>query len=91
MRRAARTDDNKAAIVSALRALGCSVYDLRMPVDLLVGRNGRTMLVEIKDGNKSPSKRAYTPAQQAFLADWRGAPIVTVLCVDDAINAAQSL
>lgn len=91
LRRAARTDANKAAIVSALRAMGCSVYDLRMPVDLLVGRNGKTLLVEIKNPAMPPSGRAYTPAQQAFMATWKGGAVATVMDVEGAMAAARVL
>jgi hypothetical protein len=91
LRRAARTDANKAAIVSALRAMGCSVYDLRMPVDLLVGRNGKTLLMEIKDGAKKPSARKYTPAQEAFMSTWKGGAVATVTDVEGAMAAARVL
>lgn len=84
-RYAARTDANKAAIVAALLAAGAKVYDLRMPVDLLVHRAGRMMLIEIKDGSKPPSARKHTPAQARFLAD--GWPVVTVKTVDEALAA----
>lgn len=84
MRHAARTDDNKASIVAALRSIGCVVYDLRTPVDLLVLLDGRIHLVEIKDGGKSPSRRGYTPAQQAFLgAGW---PVKTLYSVAEALT-----
>lgn len=83
MRRAARTDSNKAAIVQALKAAGCMVYDLRLPVDLLVYRAGRLMLVEIKDGTKPPSARKHTALQAEFLA--AGWPIHTVKSVDETL------
>lgn len=89
MRRAARIDDNKQAIVSALRACGCSVYDLRQPVDLLVGLNGHTALVEVKNGAKSPSRQKYTPAQEAFMATWKGGAVATIRDVDGAIRLAN--
>lgn len=91
MRRAARTDGNKADIVSAMRSVGCSVYDLRQPVDLLVGRNGRTLLVEIKDGQKTASRRKYTPAQEAFMSTWRGGTVATVTDVDGALRAVAAM
>ena len=84
MRRAARTDANKDQIVAVLLAGGCSVYDLRQPVDLLVGANNRTVLVELKDGAKPPSKRKYTKAQQAFMATWKGGPVATVTDIEGA-------
>lgn len=91
MRRAARTDANKAAIVAALRSRGASVYDLKAPVDLLVGLSGRTRLVEIKDGAKAPSKQAYTPAQVAFMALWTGEPVETVRSVADALALCERM
>jgi hypothetical protein len=86
MRYAARTDANKLAIVSALRAAGATVYDLRQPVDLLVGIGGRTLLIEIKDGTKPPSKRRHTPMQESFLATWRGGAVATIDSVDAALR-----
>lgn len=89
MRYAARTDANKAAIVAALRAAGAVVWDLKLPVDLLVGIDGRTLLIEIKDGNKPPSARRHTPLQAAFMATWIGGPVVTVTDVDGALRAMR--
>lgn len=91
VRRAARTDANKTAIVSALRSYGCSVYDLKQPVDLLVGIHGRTELVEVKDGEKPPSDRELTPAQKAFIATWNGASVKVVNDVDGALRIARAL
>ena len=88
---AARSDDNRNAIVGALRAVGCTVYDLRRPVDLLVGVAGRTGLVEIKDGSKPPSRRKHTKAQTDFMATWPGGPVFTVMDVDGALRAAAML
>lgn len=51
--RAGHTDGNQAAIVAALRSVGCSVVDLSATgggvPDLLVGRVGVTFLLEVKD------------------------------------------
>ncbi len=91
MRRAARTDANKAEIVEALRAAGCVVYDLKLPVDLLVGAGGKTLLVEIKDGRKAPSAQKYTKLQASFMASWTGGPVATVRDVEGALTAARML
>jgi hypothetical protein len=46
-----RTDANKKAIVDALRAIGCVVYDIQQPFDLLVWRGfWRCLEVKEKDG-----------------------------------------
>jgi Holliday junction resolvase len=76
MRRAARTDRNQNEIAAAFQALGCSIYSLAavgngVP-DLLVGCHGQNLLIEVKDGAKSKSRRALTPDQQKFKDNWRG-------------------
>jgi hypothetical protein len=86
MRRAARTDANKKGIVKSLREAGASVYDLKMPVDLLVGFEGKTCLVEIKDGSKPPSARKKTDAQIKFWDEWTGGPLVLVTDVESALR-----
>ena len=91
MRYAARTDGNKSAIVEALLAAGATVYDLKMPVDLLIGYRKRTGLMEIKDGSKPPSQRKHTPAQKRFLETWTGGPVFTVTDVEGALRALRLL
>lgn len=88
MRRRARTDGNHGEIVEALRASGCSVQSLAtvgagVP-DLLVGIAGRNLLLEIKDGSKSPSKRTLTPAEITWHGAW-GGQVATVATVDEAL------
>jgi hypothetical protein len=80
MRYAARVDANQQQIVSALRAAGAYVWIIGLPVDLLVGYNNHTFLVEIKDG---PTKR-LTSLQQDFFAKWTGG----TLCRIDGPEAA---
>lgn len=76
MKRAARTDANQTAIVNALRAIGCTVFPLHMVgggfPDIIVGYRGINVLLEIKDGNKPPSKRQLTPDEVAFFEIWQG-------------------
>jgi hypothetical protein len=86
MRHAARTDANQAAIVSALRLHGCSVYYVKEPCDLLVGKRGQTVLVEVKT-----DKGRYTPAQIAFMQTWNGGPVATIRDVEGALTLARSL
>jgi hypothetical protein len=38
----------------------------------VVGIGGKSFLIEIKDGAKSPSRRRLTPDQEAFRASWQG-------------------
>ena len=84
MRYAARVDANQAQIVSALRAAGAYVWILGLPVDLLVGYNNHTYLVEIKDG---PSKR-LTRLQQDFFGNWTGG---TLCRINDAEGALRMI
>lgn len=76
MRTAAKVDANQAEIVADLRAAGASVQPLHAVgkgcPDLLVGHRGRTVLIEVKDGNKPPSARKLTPAQVEWHSSWRG-------------------
>lgn len=91
MRRAAKVDANQTAVVRTLRALGCSVQSLAavgagVP-DLLVGRNGQTVLMEVKDGSRPPSDRQLTDAQKVWHRDWKGRPVVVVNNEHEAIAA----
>jgi Holliday junction resolvase len=79
-RRAARIDQNQVAIVNGLRQAGCSVLSLAAIgggcPDLLCGRQGVNLLIEVKNGRKSPSARALTAEQLEFLDSWRGTAVV---------------
>ena len=74
--RAAKADDNQPEIVQALRAIGASVAHTHMVgrgfPDIAVGYRGLNYLIEIKDGDKQPSKRKLTPQEQEFFDSWRG-------------------
>lgn len=90
MRRAARTDRNHAEIVTALTEAGCRVQSLAsvgggVP-DLLVEVGGRLLLIEVKDGSKSPSRRKLTDEQQAWHEAWQGAPVYVIEDVGQAVE-----
>ena len=91
VRRAARTDSNHSDVVAALLSVGATVASLAMVgcgvPDLLVGFRGETFLVEVKDGDKSPSRRSLTDAQRKFHALWRGRPIAVVESPAEALAA----
>jgi len=89
MRRANRVDANQEQVVSALRACGATVRVVTMGdgvPDLLVGYRGYTLLLEVKDGNKSPSARALTLAEQKFFDEWTGGLVDVVNNVDEALD-----
>lgn len=90
-RRAARRDANEAAIVKALREVGCLVEPISgegVP-DLIVWapEKMRIVLVEVKDGAKPPSARKLKPAQEKFHREWALAPVFVVSSVDEALAA----
>lgn len=89
MRRAARVDDNHAAIVHTLRTCGAAVQSLAdvgqgVP-DLLVSWKGQNLLIEVKDGRKAPSQRRLTAAQLAWHSAWPGV-VYVVECPEDALE-----
>ena len=87
--RRAKVDRNHAAIVRALRDIGCSVQSLATVgdgcPDLLVGYHGVNHLLEVKDGSKPPSARQLTPDEGRWHTEWRG-DVVVVSDVDSAIG-----
>lgn len=89
--RAARVDENQAAIVQALRHIGASVELLHRVgggcPDLLVGYHGDIILIEIKDENQPPNKRKLRPSQVRWAAAWQGRPPVLVKSPQEAVDA----
>lgn len=53
--------------------------------DICVGYNGRSILMEVKDGSKPPSERKLTPGQKEFHAAWRG-EITVVTSAAEAVD-----
>ena len=93
-RYAARTDDNQKEIVEFLIKAGCSVIDTSgahdgFP-DLVVGKSGITVLVEIKDGGKAPSRRKLTDKQEIVHNTFDGA-ITVIESVEQAAALAKEL
>jgi hypothetical protein len=89
MRRAARVDENQQEIVQALRKVGASVISLAAVgddfPDIIAGIRNLNFLLEIKDGNKPPSRRKLRPGQRVFHATWQG-QIAVVTSVDEALE-----
>ena len=92
MRRAARVDANQTQIVSALRAAGASVEQLSAVgkgcPDLLVGYRNVNILMEIKDGEKTPSERKLNSDQIVWHRDWKGV-VFLVTSVEEALRALE--
>lgn len=94
MRRAAKRDESEPGIVSALEAMGCTVFRLSLPVDLLVGYLGVTHLVEVKTpaerGKEGRGKGKMTELQGDFMETWRGETVAVVFTVEEAVALVKT-
>lgn len=92
MRYANRIDANQNKIVDALRGAGAYVRIISQGdgiPDLLVGYKGYTILMEVKDGDKVPSARKLTEAEQKFFNEWDGGMLVVVNSVQEALETLK--
>jgi len=92
MRYANRIDANQNKIVDALRGAGAYVRIISQGdgiPDLLVGYKGYTILMEVKDGDKVPSARKLTDAEQKFFNEWDGGMLVVVNSVQEALETLK--
>jgi len=80
----AKADANEAEIIKALEQIGCAVWRLKRPVDLLIGYRGQTGLIEVKNPD---GRNRIEPEQQEFIDNWKG-NVYVVRTVDEAIAAA---
>jgi len=87
-----RLDANHAEVVHTLLDIGCSVQSLASVglgcPDLIVGRRGVNLLLEIKDGSKPPSACRLTKMEQAFIKRWKGRVFV-VHSAEEAIQFVE--
>lgn len=81
-RYANKRDANEAGIIAAFEAIGCMVYRLDKPCDLLVLHHGNVLLVEVKTRTGK-----LTRDQQLFAQYW---PIHVIRSVDDAIRLVNT-
>jgi hypothetical protein len=92
--RRSRVDANHRAVTIALRGVGCSVLSivpLRKGGDLVVATPGfqkRTLIMEVKDGEKTLSRRRLTEDEETFRKNWKGEWHV-VESVDDALRIVR--
>ena len=88
MRMVARRDANERRVIDALKACGAYVKQINDAgtFDLLVYYRGYTLLLEVKDGDKSPSARALTPAEAKFHAEWPGQNLHIVNSEHEALD-----
>ena len=78
--RANKRDTNEPEIIKALEKIGCSVYRIDDPCDLIVGYRARNFLVEVKSKTGKP-----TDDQGTFAAEWNGQYRI-VRTVDEALD-----
>jgi hypothetical protein len=86
MRHAARIDSNQPAIVERLKAIGCQVWHLKKPLDLLVcspAPERRTLVIEVKNPDGFDT---ITTEQAEFMSIWPG-EIHIVRSPDEAVYA----
>ena len=83
--RARKRDANEPEIIEALELIpGVVVVPQDKPVDLLVGYDGVTFLLEVKNPK---GKNRIEPDQAEFFEDWTGRPVVIVRSPEDALEA----
>jgi len=56
--------------------------------DLAVGWRGKTLLLELKDGDLCPSKRRLTPDEQVFFDMWAG-HVCVIQSIDEALGLLE--
>lgn len=81
------TDSNQAIIMEMLRRAGCSVQSLHTVghgcPDLLVARNGITVLMEVKT-----EKGRLSTSQMEWIAHWKGR-VYVVRSPEEALEVIQ--
>lgn len=93
--RAKRRDANHREVGDALRDLKWSVLDLAdhgdgIP-DYIVSKKNFVALLEVKDGDKPPSARKLTPAEQKVKDSWQGPYIVATSATDAIAQLAVAM
>lgn len=81
-------DANQAEIVEALRAIGCTVFIIGRPFDLLVARHKKLYLIEVKNpiGRNKLSKQQGDDIKELW---YRGVEVRVVRSVDEALRAVE--
>ena len=90
--RAARVDRNQPEIVKAFRDLGWYVLiisQLKNCCDIIVSRHGRTVAIEIKDGEKPRSQQKLSKGELIFKDEWKGEYSI-ITSVDEVYNISES-
>lgn len=84
---ARKVDTTHKEIRDGLREAGFSVMDVRGDFDILAGKHGIDLKIECKTlGNVRVNSRTGKK-QEALRAEWKGDPLVTAYCLEDALYA----
>ncbi len=81
----AKRDENEPEIVATFEGLGCSVYKIGQPCDLLLGYKGESFLIEVKTKTGK-----LTPNQVKFTKGWKGSYFI-VRSADEAIELINKI
>ena len=91
MNYAKKIDKNQTEIVKEFRRLGFSVYITshvgRGFPDLMVGKNRKTILVEVK----SSENAKWTEPQLEFMSKWEGGTVMRVNNIEDVQKLANMI
>lgn len=80
-----RGDKNQGPIVAVLEAVGCSVYFIDWPFDLLVGYRGKMWLAEVKNPGTAYGRRGLNENQLRTARLWKGPPPVLLETPEQAL------
>lgn len=90
---AKKIDDNQKVIVTQLRRIGASVAVTSMLgkgfPDIVVGFRNKNFLFELKDGNKTESRKRLTEDEQKFFNQWKG-QVHKVETFDEILKVLQA-
>ena len=90
---ACRVDANHAEISRALKEAGASVIDCSKVgqgcPDLIVGKNGKTALMEIKNPKTQYGRAGLSKLQAEWHAEWRGGTLAVVCDVESALRVLK--
>lgn len=91
MRRRAKVDSNQPKIIEALRRCGAYVvltHQLKNAFDCIAFYQGKTFIIEIKDGTLTPSRQRLTEGEAKCkeMIESRGCSYHVITSVDEALE-----
>ena len=80
-------DQNMREMVEALRKAGRQVIQRKTDIDLIVGYDRVTYLLEVKNGKNAP----MTKTQEGLLLNWKGGPLYVVRSIEEALDLTSGV